>query len=154
MGLSPSCSLFVVSTQNRHLVQESRYSYTALKSFPPPRSTDLQLVVVHAVHVACVELRVVGHVQQLNDQVAGQELCHERMLEEQVTDHDLEQLQRIMHDDVRSTLTGLLIVRISVFGRTLLGWFQTSYDYLSHCFVYRTSEKKGKMPITVSQSPS
>lgn len=32
-----------------------------------------------------MELRVVGHVQQLNDKVSGKQLCHERMLKEQVT---------------------------------------------------------------------
>lgn len=37
-----------------------------------PGCTDLQLIVIHAVCVAVVELRVVGHVQQLNDQVTGQ----------------------------------------------------------------------------------
>lgn len=37
-----------------------------------PGGTDLQLIVIHAVCVAVVELRVVGHVQQLNDQVTGQ----------------------------------------------------------------------------------
>lgn len=82
----------------------SQYSYTTLKSawliniitvpaLSPflPCTTDLQLVVVHAVCVAGVELWVVGHVQQLNDQVTGQELSHKRMLEEQITHQYLEQ---------------------------------------------------------------
>lgn len=46
--------------------------------------TKLQVAVVHAVNVAAVEVRVVGHVQQLNEQVTGQQLCHKWMLKEQV----------------------------------------------------------------------
>lgn len=56
-----------------------------VSALSPPCSTDLQLVVVHAVCMGGVELGVVGHVQQLNDQVTGQQLCHKWMLEEQVT---------------------------------------------------------------------
>lgn len=55
-----------------------------------PGGTDLQLIVIHAVCVAVVELRVVGHVQQLNDQVTGQQLCHKWMLKEQGRGQNLE----------------------------------------------------------------
>lgn len=47
--------------------------------------TDLQVCVVHAVGVAAVKLGVVGDVEQLNDQVAGEQLCHKGVLKEEVT---------------------------------------------------------------------
>lgn len=55
----------------------SEFSYTL--------RTDLQLNVIHGVCVGSVELGVVGHVQQLNDQVTGQQLCHKRMLKKEST---------------------------------------------------------------------
>lgn len=47
--------------------------------------TDLQVCVVHAVRVGAVKLGVVGDVEQLNDQVAGEQLCHKSVLKEEVT---------------------------------------------------------------------
>lgn len=47
--------------------------------------TDLQVCVVHAVRVGAVKLGVVGDVEQLNDQVAGEQLCHKSVLKEGVT---------------------------------------------------------------------
>lgn len=55
------------------------------------RSTDLQLIVIHAVGVGGVELRVVGHIQQLDDQVTGQQLCYKWMLKEEVAHQGLTQ---------------------------------------------------------------
>lgn len=43
-------------------------------------TTDLQLIVERVVTVSAVELRFVGRVQQLNDQIPGQQLCHKGML--------------------------------------------------------------------------
>lgn len=75
-----------VSHQNPNTMRVTRITTCHFKSRSGLLAvgTDLQLSVVHAVRVAAVKLGVVGHIQQLNYQVAGEQLCHKRMLKEQV----------------------------------------------------------------------
>lgn len=66
--------------------------------------TDLQLDVVHGVGVGGVELRVVGRVQQLDDQVSGQQLRHKRMLKKEATCVHLTQEMILMTSGLTLTL--------------------------------------------------
>lgn len=66
---------FQIHSVQNQMSLSSEFSYAV--------RTDLQLNVIHGVCVGSVELGVVGHVQQLNDQVTGQQLCHKRMLKKE-----------------------------------------------------------------------